>query len=261
MKKINLKIFVLAAILILSNACSFLKPSVKADLNKTSYAELLKIHADWQASIRSMQANTRITLDTPQFSGNFFADILLEKPDSLLVSVQGAFGMHLGKVFIAHHRFIFYNQIANQFFKGNKSDFAGRNFLQFPVEISRLGDLFVAHDAFDVLKMTKYNIRDNAYYLEAEDGSLAYHIWFDPANKMIEKIEYFKNNDLLFRKEYKEWREENGVLFPHLINFVKPQSTEGLSLYFTTLTLNKPVARAVFKIKIPADAKQTTLSL
>jgi hypothetical protein len=132
MKKIHLKIFILLTVLIFGNACSLIKPSVKADLSKTPYAELLWIHADWQASIRSMQANTRITLDTPQFSGNFFADIFLEEPDSLLVTVQGAFGMHLGKVFIAHHRFIFYNQIAISFLKVIKVILPGATFYNFP---------------------------------------------------------------------------------------------------------------------------------
>jgi len=261
MNKYYLKIFALLLTLIVLNACSMLKKEIKPDLDQTPYTDLLKIHADWQASIQTMQANTRITLDTPAFSGNFFADVVHQKPDSLLVTVQGAFGMQIGKVFLAHRRFIFYNQIANQFFKGNKSDFEGRNFLQFPIEISRLGDVFIANDNFDILRMKSFSIRDNAYYLEAEDGSITYHIWFAAASKMITKIEYYKEGNLLFRKEYKEWREEDGVLFPHLVNFVKPQSTEGLSVFFTTLSFNKPIKREAFTIKIPADAKQTTLSL
>jgi len=261
MRTIYLKTCFILFTLIIINSCALLRPGVKADITKTKYTELLKNHAQWQASVKSMQAETRITLDTPQFSGNFFADIFLEKPDSLLVSVRGAFGIHLGKVFVAHNRFVFYNQINNQFFTGNKSDFEGRNFLQFPVEISRLGDVFVAHDNFDVLRMESYTVRDNAYYLEADDGSFTYHIWFDPGNKLIQKIEYFKAGDLIFRKEYKNWREENGILFPHLINFVKPQSTEGLSLFFSKISLNQSILHKAFEIKIPADAEQTNLSL
>jgi hypothetical protein len=233
----------------------------KADISSVTYRELLQHNVSWQNSIKTLRAGTRITLDSPNFAGKFDAKILMGGKDSLLITVTGPFGMQLGKVFLSENRFLFYNQLMNKFFTGSKHDFKGQNFLQFPVEIGQIRNVFIAQDKFDVLKMARFEVRDNKYYLEAENGKAAYNIWFDPSHLLITRIEYLNDGELLFYKEYKDFREASDTYFPHHINFVRPATREGLSIYFASLQLNEAFEKGAFNIRVSDSASQIDLSL
>lgn len=241
--------------------CSFFKSEINADLNNITYQSLLENHSQWENKIKSLKGYLKITLDTPQYSGNFDATILVDEPDSMLLEVAGPFGMRLGKVFVSKNRFIFYNQVMNQFYKGSKEDFSGRNFLQFPVEIGQLKDIFIARDTFKVLEKEKLEIRDNKYYLEAKNGHFNYHIWFDPKHKLISRIEYLENGNIFYFKEYQNFKEVNGIYFPHHVNFVRPETKQGLSIFFTELQLNISNDPVQYRIKVADTATQIDLTL
>jgi hypothetical protein len=258
MKMIHIYIILIVFVV---QSCYLIRQKPEADLEKIGYRALLQHNVEWQNSIKTLNGGTRITLDSPNYSGKFDAKILMGGEDSLLITVTGPFGMRLGKVFISQNRFLFYNQLMNQFYTGSKHDFQGRNFLQFPMEISQVRNVFIAQDKFDVLKMETYEIRDNQYFLKAVNGNLAYNIWFDPQHMLINKIEYYQNGLLIFYKEYRNFRKVNNTIFPHLINFVRPDNSEGLSIYFTSLNLNRPLEKEAFNIKISDTADQIDLSI
>ena len=234
---------------------------VKKNISDISYRELLVQNDLWQKNIASMEGNARITLDTPEYSGNFTADVLLDGSDSLLITITGPMGMRVGKVFVAGSRFVFYNQIMNQFMTGNQQDFEGINFLQFPMELSQLRNVFAAQDEFGILKKEKYEIRDDAFYVETVNGSLSYHIWFDRSHLKIKKIEYYEGEQLLYFKEYERFKKVNDVWFPHLINFIRPDEKQGLTIYFSDLQVNTPINKSRFAVHISDNAKQIDLSL
>ena len=254
-------LFILVASLFISTGCSFFSKDFKPDLSKVTYRLLLEHHASWQETIKTLNGNVRLTLDTPQYSGNFMASILVNEPDSMLLTVTGPFGLKLGKVFVSKNRFIFYNQIMSQFYKGSKEDFAGKNFLQFPIEIGQIKDVIIAQDHFDVLSKKLLSIKNNMYYLEAENGNFNYNIWFSPEHHLITKIEYIQDDRIHFYKEYKNFREVNGIYFPHHVNFVKPNEKQGLSIIFTELLVNQYNDPLSYKIKVADNAKQIDLTL
>lgn len=254
-------VFIYFLSIMLIQGCSVLRQQKKADITSVTYRELLQHNVSWQNSVRSLNAGTRITLDSPNFSGNFDAKILMDGTDSLLIAVTGPFGMQLGKVFLSENRFLFYNQLMNQFFTGSRQDFKGRNFLQFPVEIGQIRNVFIAQDKFDVLKMSGFEVRDNKYYLETDNGKTSHNIWFDPDHLLITRIEYLNEGELLFYKEYKDFRKVKDTWFPHHINFVRPETREGLSIFFTSLQLNEPFGENAFDIRVSDSADQIDLSL
>ncbi|MCB0283056.1 MAG: DUF4292 domain-containing protein [Calditrichae bacterium] len=253
--------FLILLLIVVLNSCSVFQPSVKADLEKVTYRQLLEHHSAWQDAIKAVNGNLRITLDTPQYSGNFDASILVNEPDSMLITVTGPFGMHLGKLHVTKNRFIFYNQVMNQFYKGSKEDFKGKNFLQFPLEISQIKDVFIARDRFEVLQKKNFEIRDNQYYLEAESGKFNYNIWFEPEHLMITRIEYLMDGQIEFYKEYDNFREVNGIYFPHHLNFVRPEQKQGLSVFVSSIEINGKINPDAYKIKVSDSATQIDLTL
>lgn len=255
-----MRYIVFTLLLLLVVNCSLKKRTIR-DINSTTYQELLRRNEQWHKAIITLQGQARITVDTPSFSGNFMADILLRGKDSLLIGVSGPFGIPLGKVFVAEKRFVFHNQLMNQFFTGSKEDFNGNNLLHFPLQITEIHSVFTAQDRFDILKREKFELRGDMYYIEAANSHFNYHIWFDPPLGVIKKIEYFDRDSLLFYKEYDRFEKVNGVHFPKVINFVRPAQKQGMSIYFNELVINEPLAADKFSISISDNAKQIDLSL
>jgi hypothetical protein len=235
--------------------------TAKPDLLNVNYHLLLENHSAWQDAVKSIKSNLRITLDTPLYSGNFDAALMVDEPDSMLLEVTGPFGMRIGKVFVSKNRFIFYNQVMNQFYKGAKEDFKGRNFLQFPIEIGQLKDIMAARDLFEVLEKQSLQIRDNQYFVEAKNGHFNYNIWFDPQHLLITKIEYLKEGKLFFYKEYRNFQKVNGIYFPHHVSFVRPESKEGISIFYSELAINMANKPEEYKIEIADTATQLDLTL
>jgi len=237
------------------------KELVRKTTDTISYRELLQYNEKWQASVNTLDGTANITLDTPEYSGKFNADVLLQGSDSLMLTVTGPLGLRVGKVFTTGERFVFYNQVMNQFMVGEEQDFEDMNFMQFPLELSRLRNVFTAQDRFGILKKESYKMRDGALYVETANGTLSYHIWFDPAHLHITKIEYYDGDQLLFYKECERFETVNGIVFPRMIHFIRPLEKQGLSVYFSDLDTNQSVSEERFKIEVSDKAKQIDLSL
>lgn len=253
MKKL---ILALILFLIIAQGCKTQRMLVKQKYPAPTYRQLLELHEQWLNSIHTFSARGRITIDSPQFSGNFEADVFARGQDSLLVVVKGLFGASMGKVFIGKERFIFYNQYENQFLTGQKSDFDSTNFLQFPLTLGELQQVFLARDQFNILKKQSFEKQNDAYFLSAENGRFNYRIWFDPDNLLIKRIEYLEGDQLLYFKEYRQYSEKNGILFPRVINFVRPAQKQGVSIIFKQIEINRPIDHQIFEIEVNESAKQ-----
>jgi hypothetical protein len=234
---------------------------VLTEIPANAYQELMRYNERWQKAIRTLEGQARITLDTPMFSGNFTSEILKRGADSLLVGVKGPFGISLARIFLSGNRFVLHNQFTNQFITGSAAQFNGDNFMQFPIKITELSKVFTAQDRFEILKKEKFEIRDQQYYLEATNARLKYHIWFDPENSHIKKIEYFNGDSLLFYKEYDRFETINEISFPKVINFVRPSSRQGMSIIFEDLKINQAIDSSRFLIRISDNVKQIDFSL
>ncbi len=254
------KFLILVALsLLLLQGCKTQRVLIKNEYPNPTYRQLLELHERWQKSIKTFSARGRITVDTPQFSGNFEANIYARGKDSLLVSVSGFMGTNVAKVFVGQDRFIFYNQYDNQFITGRKDDLEQTKFLQFPISISMLREVFLAQDHFTILKKEKFEKQKDGYFVQAQNGSYDYQIWFDDATLLIKKINYMKDGEILFSKEYKQFGLYDGFYFPRVINFVRPFEKQGMGIIFKEIKINEPVPDAVFKIRVSDNAKQVIL--
>jgi len=128
-------------------------PRFVLDKEKVPFTEILKDIEQEQNKISSISGQSRISIDTKEFSGNFFAEILYNENDSLLINVSGPFGIDVGKMFLGKNRFIFYNQFSDQFYSGDTEDFKNRNFLQFPLKIHEISNFFTGknHISLDII--------------------------------------------------------------------------------------------------------------
>jgi hypothetical protein len=231
------------------------------DTRETTFRQLLDHIEDQQQKITSLQAVSRITIESREFNGNFFARILYRQSDSLLITVTGFFGMEAGNLFIGRDRFIFYNQMSNKFYNGSVQDFKFRRFMQFPLPLPELSNLFLARETFTIMKIIRYTEDENLFFIEAQNGDYNYKIWIDPDTGRILKLHSYRFDQLLYTREYGDFIRINGLYFPRKIIMTQPEARQAVAVYYTELKLNQEITRDKFEIKISDKAEQIDLSL
>jgi len=231
-------------------------PRYVLNTDQITFTQILDNISDNQRRINTLDASSRITVDSEEFSGTFFADILYNSNDSLLISATGPFGIHAGTLFIGQHRFIFNNQLANKFYNGAVEQFRHQQFFQFPLNLSELINIFAAKEDLSVLRMITYDTADDNFYLKTQRGPIIYEILVEPDNGQIVRLEAKNGEKTLFVREYGDFITMNKIIFPRKITMTRPDEKQAIAIYYTNIRLNESIDRDKFVIKISDRAEQ-----
>lgn len=246
-------------IITLSISCS--SPRYVLNKDKISFTELLKGIEDEQENLISLSGKSRVSIETPEFSGNFFADILYNNNDSLLINISGPFGIDVGKMFLGKKRFIFLNQFSNQFYSGDTDIFKKKNFLQFPLNIEEITNFFTGKEIINNMKIIDYDINGDLFFIHGKNSSVNYNIWIDNITGRIKKIEYLSQKKIILVKEYDKFFKFGNIYFPKHIKLSRPEEKQVVSVYYNRLMLNQKILPSEFIIKISDSARQIDLNL
>ena len=244
----------LFVLLFFISACT--GPKLVLDTNKVSFNEVLDQVQRQNNKIETFTGQCRISVDSEEFSGHFFADIYYVKNDSLLLSVTGPFGIKAGTLFLGKERFIFYNQMTNKFYNGTIQDFEDKNFFQFPLQLRDLVNIFLGRDDLPSMKIKNYTIDDGTFYIQAQNGNDGYQIWVDNNTGHIQKITGTTGERVSFTREYGFFIKSNGLYFPKQIQMIKPEEKQGVSIFYENLSINDEIDRGKFIIQISDRAEQ-----
>ena len=241
-------------ITIFFTACT--SPKLALDTEKVSFNKLLDYIQTEEAQLHTLKASCRISVDSEEFSGNFFANVYYIKEDSLLLSVSGPFGVQAGTLFIGKERFIFYNQMSNRFYNGSVADFENKNIFQFPLKMRELINIFAAKENLPSMKIEEYSIDDGEYFILANNGPYQYKIWIDHSAGRITKISQHTGQKTEFIREYGDFTSSDNSYFPRKIKMVRPEDKQAVSVFYTNLTINEDIDRDNFIINISDNAEQ-----
>jgi len=236
-------------------------PRYMLDKNKVSYFDLLNGIEKEQKKIHSISGNSRISIETTEYSGSFFADILYNDNDSLLIDVSGPFGIGVGKMFLGKNRFIFLNQFSNQFYSGDTENFKNRNFLQFPLKVHEISNFFTGKELINNMKILDYNIDGDLFLVHGKNSDFNYNIWIDNVTGRIKKIEYLNEDKIVLVKEYDKFLKIDDTYFPIHIKLLRPEEKQVVSVYYNKILLNQKINPSDFMIKISDSARQIDLNL
>jgi hypothetical protein len=242
----------------LISACT--TPKFALDTHKVSFNELLDHVENEQKKIHSLNASCRISVDSEEFSGNFFAQVYYIKDDSLLISVTGPFGIQAGTLFIGKERFIFYNQLSNKFYNGSVKEFENQNFFQFPLQLKELINIFAAKEKLPLLKIDRYETENGSYVIQGHNTNEYYNITIDNVVGHIKNLEVKQDDRVIYRREYSSFFKSDNIFFPKKVSMIRPIDKQAVSIYYTNLTLNEEIQPENFIIKIADHAEQIYLS-
>jgi hypothetical protein len=210
--------------------------------------------------IESLEAYGTIAFDSPETSNSGYMEIRLKKPDSVLVKIEGPFGIDIANALITRTDFIYYNVQENKVIMGPTSEINIGAILKIKISFDELINSFSGSFYFDdeeqdsidaasenntyVLQVNKEFVRKK-YFIEPYTYVVNTYSVYDNKNKHLLEVNYSKFDD--------EYVSAGSVNFPNQITINKPDTKQKVWLIYDGIELNKKGLS--FKIKYPKSAK------
>jgi hypothetical protein len=247
--------------LFLMASCAPKRADVGTDLHRAPAGEILReLHAR-RAQLSVLGGKGELTFESPDRSGSAFFRFAMRRGDSLLVRLQGPFGMEVGSFLLTSSGFLFYNAFENSVLSGDPSNRRFRALLPFPMEQGELMDLFAGqlplpHDTIGVTvarasdqlilfrQRTRPGEKDARYHVDAEERCVNRVEVLDSAGATLVDVEAL------------DFRDVDGFLLPRRIRASANGGEESLAIFFTSRNVNGPAPS--FQVTIPPSARRSS---
>jgi outer membrane lipoprotein-sorting protein len=207
--------------------------------------------------VRSMTGSGTISVETPEMAQSGSFELFLRKPDSVLVKIEGPFGISVGSVLITRQEFVFYNSLENQLITGPVTSANLNRILRIKLTFDELLTLFTGGSflASDDASPETVAVEENQYVLtyRSLEGSRRY--WLDPASLLITRIQHLDpKGKLYFEERYEKFRTFADASLPRFIRVTQHTSQRMIGVTFSSLDINTGGAPLV--VDIPKNAER-----
>ncbi len=203
------------------------------------------------ARIQSMQGEGRISVETPQLAQSGSFQLSLRKPDSLLLMLQGPFGIRVGSALLTRSGFQFYNSFENKLIEGASSPENLRRILHISLSFDDLLDLFAGgvFVADDDRAPDAIETEDALVRLTYDDDTGRRIYWLDPALESITKIQVLNtDHKLILEQTFSDFETTDRTVLPRSLRLLRPKDRQAIALRYSDLTINPPSLQFAFRI-------------
>lgn len=211
-----------------------------------------------QDKLRSIVGKGTVTFESPEFAGSAAFELSLKKPDSLLVTFEGPFGIDLGTLFISREKYLVYNSMENRVITGIPSANAIRSIIPFDLTLDQVIGAFSGSFPFpsDPQSLQTYTIDDDMFLLMYRCGSGTCRYWIDSRYVLVQKYEMRDAHDVVVMDAVASSFTDDGVACaPKRVRIRFPSEQRQLSVSYSSFTLND--ATPSFVYSIPSNARTT----
>ncbi len=256
MKKISLIILFLSNILILINGCVPSQPTEEFEL-LPSERLTNKLEAN-RRKIKNFEGTGTLFVNSPQMDNSAAFRIVMQKPDSLYLTIMGPFGIELAQALVTKDKFTFYDALKNTAYVGDVNSNALQSIFRINLSFEDLVDAFVGSVN---LTNNLYQPPDN-YYVEDDKYVLTY---FDSAreSKTVYKVDvrqlgikdyqlFNLDDELLLEGKYSNFELLENVAVPYKISINNISDDQKISIEYKKIKVNKE--NIFIDFKVPDDA-------
>lgn len=208
--------------------------------------------------IRNIEGSGTMTVKTPQLDNSATFRVVLQKPDSLQLTVLGPFGIELADAVVTGDDFIFYDALQNTAYTGESNSRALQSIFRIDLDFNDIMDAFVGS-----VNLTEnlYKAPDK-YEIEYDKYILTY---YDSARQIIKKFKVdvrqlgitdFElssfDGDISIEGKYSKFEIIENVAVPFRIEISNKNQNQKISIDYKKITANKNSININFKL--PADA-------
>lgn len=224
-----------------------------------SPSRLLEEVARRNREVRTLVGRGNLAFDSPEVAGSAFFRASLKRPDSLLVQLQGPFGMDVGTFFLSRGRYVVYNAIENVVQGGDPSSAAIRSVIPFDLTAEDLvnvfGGLFPLPPDTAGARIVEVDGDIAHLSLGCRDGQCEY--WVDTGRLVVTRL---RRTDaaggIQVEMEARDFKEFDGFALPRQLRLEFPGATRTVSVYYTSLTPNGDPPSFAFTVPPGARTRQ-----
>lgn len=232
-------------------------PAVKVSGKSISPREIKEAVRANHEAVRSMSGSGTISVETPEMAQSGSFDLQLRKPDSVLVTVEGPFGINVGSVLLTRTSFTFYNSLENQLVSGVVTPGNLRRIFRMEMTFDDLltlfsGGTFLREDNGDPASITEEE-NQLVFVYRSEDGERRYFV--DPATLLITRVQRLDSGGKpTLEARFERYRVIGDAHLPGLVRLTQQVARRRVSVSFSSLQVNADVPPLV--LDVPANAER-----
>jgi hypothetical protein len=240
-------------------ACSPKTAGVGMDARTMSPTALMSLVRAGGDKLVTMTARGSVSFDSPEGSGSAFVQMVMKRPDSLLVRFRGPFGIEGGTLFLSREHFLFYNAFENRVISGVPDVKSIRSVIPFeltPEEILQAfcGRFLISAPA-DAVR--GYGLEEDLFHLTVLCGADTCEYWVDPEVLLVRRMQRLnRGGEVLFEAKAEDYVTDDGVSVPRRISILFPQAKRQLAVFYDRVTVNPP--EVSFAYSVPSSARRET---
>jgi outer membrane lipoprotein-sorting protein len=208
--------------------------------------------------IKSFEGYGTIAVKSPKINNSANFRVIIHKPDSIYLSIMGAFGIELAQVLVTKENFVFYDALENTAYEGIPSNDLLKDIFHIDLPFNDIIDAFVGS-----VNLTKnlYKIPDD-YKVDYDQYVLTYvdsfmntrtQYWVDIRELGITKYMLWNSKGkLALEGNYSRFNLMQGVPVPYKIQVERTQENQYISINYKNMEANK--SDIYIDFEVPRDA-------
>lgn len=247
---------VCTALPLLMAACATTREGVVLDPELVPAPELIRRVREESDRVRTLAGSGTVVFDSPRISGAAEFTLALSKPDSLLLKLEGPFGLDVGLLFMDAERYVVYNSMENEVVQGATDSTALRALIPVPLSTRQVVDAFSGRYPIEPdARVLEYRVDNDRFLLTALCSGDTCRYWVDP--EAIAVTSYRRTGTdgrVLLEGEATKMTSVSDIRLPRSIVLRAPARRTLLRITYAELDVNGETPE--FSYTIPANARQ-----
>ena len=229
------------------------------DLTRISPEEIIRRTQMNNHEVASFHASGTISIESREFVGTASITVSIKRPDSILIKIEGPFGIDIGSMLLTKGRFTYYDSHSNRVITGATTPRNIRSLLRVDLSFVEVMDILsgVTSLGRELAPPDSVSTDDEQVLLFFKKGSSMARYWIDPEQFVVVRYELDENEtEPILETYYERFSKFKQVFLPRSISIVAHRQKRGLALHYDDIEINKP--KLDFLLVVPQNAKRIT---
>jgi len=213
-----------------------------------------------QDRVHALTGSGTISVETSEMAQSGSFELTLRKPDSLLVKIEGPFGIDVGLALVTRDRFSFYYSFQNRLVEGPTNPANLSKVFHIPIDFDDVLNLFTGGFFLseDRVSPSTFSIENEEFVMTYNSYTGTRRYWVDPQTMQIVKIQHLDGSGrLVLEQLFSKFQTLNGVTIPHYVRVTMVRDRRRVSIAYSDVTVNP--SDIDFSFDVPRNAARSRL--
>ncbi len=227
------------------------------DLTRTSPQEIIQRVERNSHDVATFRASGTISIESREFVGTGSIIVSLKRPDSVLIKIEGPFGIDIGSMLLTREQFTYYDSYSNRVITGSTTNRNIRSLLKVDLDFAEVMDFLSGTSSIGRQggPPDSISVDDDAVLLIFRKGSTWAQYWIDPEKLVVDRYELRENEtESVLETHFERFSRIEGLFLPRTISIIAHRQRRGLTLHYDEIEINKPLLN--LSLTIPQKAKR-----